>query len=119
QADLEAGRRNVSHLRNLAKHPPEEQRKEADRRARLDAEKKSRRTKRSSSAVPEGDNSVITLPDVSPHAGAPQPPVSVPVQAAEPAGRQPVLFPYDDGKFAAQLLTRKMPPDQLDLLTDL
>ncbi|MEZ0162916.1 ParB/RepB/Spo0J family partition protein [Streptomyces griseorubens] len=119
QADLEAGRRNVSHLRNLAKHPPAEQRKEADRRARLDAEKKSRRTKRSSSAAPEGDNSVIILPDVSSHAGPPQPPVSVPVQAAEPAGRQPVLFPYGDGKFAAQLLMRKMPADQLDVLTDL
>ncbi len=50
---------------------------------------------------------------------APQPPSAVPAQAAEPAKRQPVLFPYDDGKFAAQLLTRKMPPDQLDLLTDL
>ncbi|MGW4551716.1 ParB/RepB/Spo0J family partition protein [Streptomyces violaceorubidus] len=56
QADLEAGRRNVSHVRNLAKLSPEEQKAEADRRVSAEVEKKARRKQR----APEGDNSVIT-----------------------------------------------------------
>ncbi|GGS09004.1 MULTISPECIES: ParB/RepB/Spo0J family partition protein [Streptomyces] len=52
-------------------------------------------------------------------AAPPQQASPVPAQAAEPAGQQPVVFPYHDGKRAAQLLIRKMPSDQLDLLTEL
>ncbi|MFF0142371.1 ParB/RepB/Spo0J family partition protein [Streptomyces sp. NPDC005227] len=58
QADLEEGRRNVSHLRNMSKVPKEKQRDEADRRADADAVKKQARKKRT--AEPVGDNSVIT-----------------------------------------------------------
>ncbi|MFI8308467.1 ParB/RepB/Spo0J family partition protein [Streptomyces sp. NPDC085927] len=57
--------------------------------------------------------------DTNREAASPQQSSAVPAQTAESAGRQPVMFPYHDGKFAAQLLIRKMPPDQLDLLADL
>ncbi|MET9656781.1 ParB/RepB/Spo0J family partition protein [Streptomyces sp. NPDC006510] len=60
QADLEAGRRNVSHLRNMAKVPPEQQQHEADRRAQADAEKKRRRSSKLPAPATAGDNSVIT-----------------------------------------------------------
>ncbi|MCZ0983791.1 ParB/RepB/Spo0J family partition protein [Streptomyces diastatochromogenes] len=63
QADLEAGRRNVSHLRNMAKLSPEQQRSEADRRARADSDKKKQRAD-ARVAAPKGDNSVIT-PEVA------------------------------------------------------
>ncbi|MFD5110631.1 ParB/RepB/Spo0J family partition protein [Streptomyces cinereoruber] len=59
QADLEAGRRNVSHLRNMAKLPADQQKDEADRRARADSDKKKQRAS-SRGAAPRGDNSVIT-----------------------------------------------------------
>ncbi len=93
QADLEAGRRNVSHLRNLAKRPPEEQRKEADRRARLDAEKKRSRAK---PQAPHGDNSVIA-PDGQAPAPAARPAqgdnsVITPEQLDSPAA----LLPWAD-----------------------
>ncbi|MEV5249879.1 ParB/RepB/Spo0J family partition protein [Streptomyces werraensis] len=104
QADLEAGRRNVSHLRNLAKHPPEEQRKEADRRARLDAEKKRRRAK------PQGDNSVIT-----PGGQTPAPAVARAAQGdnsvitPEQLSSQAALLPWADpsalNKIARQYMT--------------
>ncbi|RAJ43484.1 ParB family chromosome partitioning protein, partial [Streptomyces sp. KhCrAH-43] len=59
QADLEAGRRNVSHLRNMAKIPAGQQRHEADRRARADSDKKKQRAG-ARGAASKGDNSVIT-----------------------------------------------------------
>ncbi|MEV7238356.1 ParB/RepB/Spo0J family partition protein [Streptomyces sp. NPDC051020] len=58
QADLEAGRRKVEHVRGLAKHTPEEQREVADARARQAAEKKQRR--QPPEARPTIDNAVIT-----------------------------------------------------------
>ncbi|MFJ7497294.1 ParB/RepB/Spo0J family partition protein [Streptomyces sp. NPDC097727] len=58
QADLEAGRRKVEHVRGLAKRTPEEQREVADARAQQAAEKKQRR--RPSEARPAIDNAVIT-----------------------------------------------------------
>jgi ParB family chromosome partitioning protein len=70
QADLEAGRRQVSHVRNLSKVAPERQREEADRRAQADAEKKRQRAaarQGDASSGPLGDNSVITQsPEQSP-----------------------------------------------------
>ncbi|MGA4902950.1 ParB/RepB/Spo0J family partition protein [Streptomyces griseoincarnatus] len=110
QADLEAGRRNVSHLRNLAKHSPEKQREEADRRARLDAEKKSRRaTKRRPSTAPEGDNSVITPLSTS----APADPART-SQKREPQGDNSViapeagLLPWADPSALNKILRRNM-----------
>ncbi|WEH43955.1 ParB/RepB/Spo0J family partition protein [Streptomyces sp. AM 2-1-1] len=60
QADLEAGRRNVAHLRNMAKIPTAQQKDEADRRARADVDKKRQRTASRRGTAPKGDNSVIT-----------------------------------------------------------
>ncbi|MFB7504676.1 MULTISPECIES: ParB/RepB/Spo0J family partition protein [Streptomyces] len=62
QADLATGQRLVSHVRNLSTLPHEQQREEADRRARVDAEKKQQRAaaKKAAKAAPKGDNSVIT-----------------------------------------------------------
>ncbi|MET7458303.1 ParB/RepB/Spo0J family partition protein [Streptomyces sp. NPDC005574] len=80
QADLEAGRRNVSHLRNLAKVPPERQRQEADRRAAADADKKKQRAPRRRALEPAGDNSVIT-------------PAAVTPQKTEPRGDNSVITP--------------------------
>ncbi|MFD8118591.1 ParB/RepB/Spo0J family partition protein [Streptomyces microflavus] len=57
QADLEAGRRKVEHVRGLAKHTPQEQREVADARAQQAETKKQQRNKR-----PATDNAVITSP---------------------------------------------------------
>ncbi|MFJ3091522.1 ParB/RepB/Spo0J family partition protein [Streptomyces sp. NPDC086838] len=56
QADLEAGRRKVEHVRGLAKHSPQEQRELADTRAQQAAEKKRRQYP---TAKPPTDNAVI------------------------------------------------------------
>jgi ParB family chromosome partitioning protein len=71
QADLEAGRRKVEHVRGLAKHTPEEQREVADARAQQAAEKKQRR--QSPEARPTIDDAVITpgAPPAEPVAQSP------------------------------------------------
>lgn len=138
QADLETGRRNVSHVRNLASLPPEKQREEADRRARADAEKKQQRAVKRTASRPETDNSVITSPSSSPAAPSEsagdnsvitpevadvaQP--SVPAQGVATASTpdvdsQPKRFPYDDGVTAAQYLIHKMPPEEFGKMLDL
>nr|BAK19859.1 putative plasmid partitioning protein ParB [Streptomyces rochei] len=61
---------------------------------------------------------VSVEPDTRRDTAPPKQSTTVPSQPAE-SGRQPVMFPYHDAVFAAQLLSRKMPPDQLDLLTEL
>lgn len=138
QADLEAGRRNVSHVRNLASLPPEKQQGEADRRARVDAEKKQQRVAKRTAPGPETDNSVITTPSSAPEeapesagdnsvitreaADVTEP--SVPAQGAATAptpdvDSQPKRFPYDDGVTAAQYLIHKMPPEEFGKMLDL
>ncbi|MEU5824858.1 ParB/RepB/Spo0J family partition protein [Streptomyces sp. NPDC047803] len=57
QADLEAGRRKVEHVRGLGKHSPQEQRELADTRAQQAAEKK--QSRQSPKAKPPTDNAVI------------------------------------------------------------
>ncbi|WP_030595496.1 ParB/RepB/Spo0J family partition protein [Streptomyces anulatus] len=57
QADLEAGRRKVEHVRGLAKHAPQEQRAVADARAEQAAAKKGKRG--APSPQPPADNAVI------------------------------------------------------------
>ncbi|MFL0028434.1 ParB/RepB/Spo0J family partition protein [Streptomyces sp. NBUL23] len=57
QADLEAGRRKVEHVRGLAKHAPQEQRAVADARAEQAAAKKGKRS--SPATPPPADNAVI------------------------------------------------------------
>ncbi|MDG9687683.1 ParB/RepB/Spo0J family partition protein [Streptomyces sp. DH18] len=57
QADLEAGRRKVEHVRGLAKHAPQEQRAVADARAEQAAAKKGKRS--SPASPPPADNAVI------------------------------------------------------------
>ncbi|WP_030932099.1 hypothetical protein [Streptomyces sp. NRRL B-24720] len=84
QADLEAGRRKVEHVRGLAKHSPKEQRTLADTRAQQAEQKKQKRKR--PIAQPPTDNGVITKatpagePDEEPAAdngvlseGSPQP----------------------------------------------
>ncbi|NEC20021.1 ParB/RepB/Spo0J family partition protein [Streptomyces parvus] len=68
QADLEAGRRKVEHVRGLAKHTPQEQREVADMRARQAAEKRGRSK---STPPPAADNAVIA--PVQPGAAASTP----------------------------------------------
>ncbi|MFI5634881.1 ParB/RepB/Spo0J family partition protein [Streptomyces sp. NPDC051664] len=58
QADLEAGRRKVEHVRGLAKHSPEEQRTLADARAQQAQQKKQKR--KTPVTQPPTDNGVIT-----------------------------------------------------------
>ncbi|WP_331751172.1 ParB/RepB/Spo0J family partition protein (plasmid) [Streptomyces globisporus] len=57
QADLEAGRRKVEHVRGLAKHTPQEQRAAADARAEQAAAKKAKR--KAPSPPAPADNAVI------------------------------------------------------------
>ncbi|MFE2693684.1 ParB/RepB/Spo0J family partition protein [Streptomyces mirabilis] len=73
QADLEAGRRQVSHVRGMTKIAPEKQLEEADRRAQADAAKKRHAAaqKQEAPRTPLTDNSVITQPT------DPSPPVPV------------------------------------------
>lgn len=59
QADLEAGRRKVEHVRGLAKLSPEEQRATADARARQVKEKKQQR--QAARETPSADNGVISI----------------------------------------------------------
>ncbi|SEB32003.1 chromosome partitioning protein, ParB family [Streptomyces misionensis] len=66
-----------------------------------------------------GSAPVSAQSDTKLEAAPPKQTSTVPAQAAESAGRQPATFPYHDAVFAAQLLVREMPQDQLDLLTDL
>ncbi|WP_329030911.1 MULTISPECIES: ParB/RepB/Spo0J family partition protein [unclassified Streptomyces] len=56
QADLEAGRRKVEHVRGLGKHSPQEQRQLADTRAQKAAEKKRRQLPKAETPT---DNAVI------------------------------------------------------------
>ncbi|MFC8350962.1 ParB/RepB/Spo0J family partition protein [Streptomyces sp. NPDC057280] len=133
QADLEAGRRNVSHVRSLASLPPEQQREEADRRAQADANKKKERAAKQPAAE-AGDNSVITPPaQAAPAAAEPAgdnsvitPSIdrpSVPTQGttgetlSDPAS-QPKRFPYGDGVSAAHLLIHKMPSAEFSKMLD-
>ncbi|MFB7657905.1 MULTISPECIES: ParB/RepB/Spo0J family partition protein [unclassified Streptomyces] len=94
QADLEAGRRNVSHVRNLAKLPAEGQKAEADRRASTDAAKKARRKQSSS----KGDNSVITPAGKAPvpEARPPQGDNSVITPQAEAPPSETPAVPWSD-----------------------
>ncbi|WP_415954477.1 ParB/RepB/Spo0J family partition protein [Streptomyces sp. KLOTTS4A1] len=60
QADLEAGRRKVEHVRGLAKLSAVEQRAAADDRALKADQEKAQRKARQTSDSPSGDNAVIT-----------------------------------------------------------
>ncbi|MEU6602896.1 ParB/RepB/Spo0J family partition protein [Streptomyces flaveolus] len=110
QADLEAGRRNVSHLRNMAKVPPQEQRQEADRRARADAAKKAQKASRRTAPPPTADNSVIS-PTSEPPPEAPEPPgdnsVITPETSASTRNSAPHL-PWQDPKTLDRILREHM-----------
>ncbi|KAB2588368.1 ParB/RepB/Spo0J family partition protein [Streptomyces cyaneofuscatus] len=66
QADLEAGRRRVEHVRGLAKHTPQEQREVADARAQQAEAKRQQRNKLA--PRPATDNAVITPASAEPTA---------------------------------------------------
>ncbi|MEV6654782.1 ParB/RepB/Spo0J family partition protein [Streptomyces sp. NPDC051219] len=67
QADLEAGRRKVEHVRGLAKLSPAEQRATADARAKQAQEKKQQRL--AARETPTADSGVITVPGEAPADG--------------------------------------------------
>lgn len=85
QADLEAGRRKVEHVRGLGKHSPQEQRELADTRARQAAEKK--QSRQSPKAKPPTDNAVIA--PAGPPAADNAAIGSSPSQAAQPGAHSP------------------------------
>nr|WP_281372122.1 ParB/RepB/Spo0J family partition protein [Streptomyces abyssomicinicus] len=121
QADLEAGRRHVSHLRNMTKVPPQEQRQEADRRARADATKKAQRASRQTAPSPATDNSVISsTPEPLPE--APEPPgdnsVITPEAAASTRNSAPHL-PWHDPKALDRILREHMTEDNRHALARL
>jgi ParB family chromosome partitioning protein len=107
QADLEAGRRKVEHVRGLAKHPPQEQRAVADARAEQAAAKKEKRSTSASQSpadnaviAPEqsqaqsqrdspADNAVISKPTEAREA-------RTPAAEAEPAADNAVITPATD-----------------------
>ncbi|MDQ0408864.1 ParB/RepB/Spo0J family partition protein [Streptomyces sp. NPDC000349] len=109
QADLEAGRRNVSHVRNLAKLSPEEQKTEANRRASVDVAKKARRKQRSA----EGDNSVITPAGKAPvpEARAPQGDNSVITPQAEAPPPETSALPWSDPAALNTMIRHHMAPE--------
>ncbi|MBK3603251.1 MULTISPECIES: ParB/RepB/Spo0J family partition protein [unclassified Streptomyces] len=110
QADLEAGRRNVSHLRNMTKVPPQEQRQEADRRVRADAAKKAQRASRQTAPPSATDNSVISPTSQSPLETT-EPPsdnsVITPETGASTRNSAPHL-PWQDPKALDRLLREHM-----------
>lgn len=88
QADLEAGRRKVEHVRGLAKHAPQEQRAVADARAEQAAAKKGKRS--SPASPPPADNAVINKPTEALEARTPT------VEQPEPTTDNAVISPPTD-----------------------
>jgi ParB family chromosome partitioning protein len=142
QRDLMSGERKTEHVRNLGKLSPEEQKAKADERAAAARQKTGQPSNEvvERSAGPADYHGVIIPEAAAPEpASAPAstettpappraepdqrpiarperlPPSSpVPAQTAAPEGRQPKLFPYQDGTEAAQLLIHKMPDNELE-----
>lgn len=125
QADLQAGRRKVEHVRNLGNLPAEEQQAAADARAAQAAKRRAEQPAASGSPSPaasaEGDYGVIT----SPPPGAPTGGATVAAeadtvvvaprtapggQAAAPAPAGGGL-PWDDPHALARLLRARMPAE--------
>ncbi|MEC3992074.1 ParB/RepB/Spo0J family partition protein [Actinacidiphila sp. DG2A-62] len=108
QADLAAGRRKVEHVRGLAKLAPEQQRKEADKRA--SASGRQRRAPAERNSPPAADS--ISRQE--------EKPVAVPAQSSGPSephllvrqdgGVQPLLVPeveWAHGDFSAPLVAAR------------
>ncbi|MXG30350.1 ParB/RepB/Spo0J family partition protein [Streptomyces sp. YIM 132580] len=91
QADLEAGRRKVEHVRGLAKHTPQEQREVADARAQQAEAKKQQRNK--PAPRPTTDNAVITPAPAAPAAPSHSPTDNAVITAGAPATFEPAPTP--------------------------
>ncbi|MEW1615657.1 MULTISPECIES: ParB/RepB/Spo0J family partition protein [unclassified Streptomyces] len=87
QADLEAGRRKVEHVRGLAKHTPEEQREVADARARQATAKRQQRNK--PAPAPAADNAVIRPARAEPRVPSASPADNGVISGLEPASPEP------------------------------
>ncbi|MFG2276743.1 ParB/RepB/Spo0J family partition protein [Streptomyces chartreusis] len=146
QRDLMAGERKVEHVRNLGKLEPAEQVARADERAessRRQAEERPTPVVPAAEPVRESgpaDYHGVIIPDrpAAPATSPAAPPPSAvgdqdatvrqdSVPEPRPAGpppispggeRKPVMFPYDDGAFAARLLIERMPAEEFDKMAD-
>ena len=135
QKDLMAGERKVEHVRNLGKLAPEEQRAKADERAAVarqntqappaQAQPGAPSEEQGRTAGPADYHGVIIpgeptgpadgpLPPPVRQDSVPEPRPAGPQPPALPEERKPVMFPYDDGAFAAQLLIERMPAEEFD-----
>jgi ParB family chromosome partitioning protein len=124
QADLEAGRRRVEHVRGLAKLTAEEQRATADARAQQAEEKKQQRhaaraeapadndviTGQPPQPAGQGDNDVITPPDRSGGPGAEgRGDNGVITRQHSPADNDVITGPQSSGAPGGQLAASHMP----------
>ncbi|MFJ8763223.1 ParB/RepB/Spo0J family partition protein [Streptomyces cyaneofuscatus] len=94
QADLEAGRRKVEHVRGLAKHTPQEQREVADARAQQAEAKKQQRNK--PAPRPGSDNAVITPAPAEPTAPSHSPTDNAVITSAPAGPAAPSPSPTDN-----------------------
>ncbi|MFI5726898.1 ParB/RepB/Spo0J family partition protein [Streptomyces cyaneofuscatus] len=94
QADLEAGRRKVEHVRGLAKHTPQEQREVADARAQQAEAKKQQRNK--PAPRPATDNAVITPAPAEPTAPSRSPTDNAVITPAPAEPTAPPHSPADN-----------------------
>ncbi|CAO0828275.1 ParB/RepB/Spo0J family partition protein [Streptomyces microflavus] len=94
QADLEAGRRRVEHVRGLAKHTPQEQREVADARAQQAEAKKQQRNK--PAPRPATDNAVITPAPAEPAAPSHSPTDNAVITSAPAEPTTPSHSPADN-----------------------
>ncbi|MET7585132.1 ParB/RepB/Spo0J family partition protein [Streptomyces microflavus] len=94
QADLEAGRRKVEHVRGLAKHTPQEQREVADARAQQAEAKKQQRNK--PAPRPATDNAVITPAPAEPAAPSHSPTDNAVITSAPAEPAAPSHSPTDN-----------------------
>ncbi|MGW6287401.1 ParB/RepB/Spo0J family partition protein [Streptomyces sp. NPDC055107] len=107
QADLEAGRRKVEHVRGLAKHAPQEQRAAADARAAQAAAKKGKRS--SPAPQPPADYAVIAPEAPTATAERPEPTTDNAVITPATDQSSPELLPWHNphalNKLARQHMT--------------
>ncbi|WP_331757288.1 ParB/RepB/Spo0J family partition protein (plasmid) [Streptomyces sp. NBC_01525] len=81
QADLDAGKRKVEHVRGLSKFPPQQQKDEADKRAATAEKKAQQRKRQTPSSVAPTESGVRTAPAGAAEPG-PQDPVPAPTASA-------------------------------------
>ncbi|MGX1913625.1 ParB/RepB/Spo0J family partition protein [Streptomyces phaeochromogenes] len=140
QKDLVTGVRKVEHVRNMGKLAPAQQKTKADERAAADRRKSQETSEPPAPADPAADAggnagqlSRRDNPGAAPRGQderqeslgngqsvpEPRPHNDAPVGDDQTEGKQPKLFPYEDGVDAAMCLIHRMPPEEFNKMLNL